>query len=157
MLGSYLTYFRPVEAKTLKAYQDGYTKVPGNVAVTYMRGENGNSILAARRRRSSTRASRLDPEKRGSGRRRSGGRDAASAYPAAIKIMTPEQAGVRRGGSQQDPGPSDGEGHVQGREGGRRQVQEGQRLLPRRARHAGADRAGRREVRTHQGRLHGRD
>jgi len=105
MLASYLTYFRPVEAKTLKAYQDAYGKVPGNVAVTYMRGENGNSILAGSASAFFD-SSLTDWILKSAAAAKGEAADAmpASAYPAAIKIMTPEQTGAVEAGVNKIPG-----------------------------------------------------
>jgi hypothetical protein len=92
MLATYLTYF-PTEPKLVKAFTDAYAKVAPNAAIPLMGGSNGHAILAG------SAANFFDPSLtewilREVATAKGEAADAmpVSALPAAMKLMTPEQA-----------------------------------------------------------------
>lgn len=92
MLATYLTYF-PTEQKLVKAYMDAYAKIAPNAAIPLMGGANGHAILAG------AAANFFDPSLtewilKGIASAKGEAADAmpASGLPAAIKLMTLEQA-----------------------------------------------------------------
>ena len=92
MLATYLTYF-PTEAKNVKAYTDAYAKVAPNAAIPLMGGANGHAILAG------TAANFFDPsltewilKEVANAKGEAADAMPVSALPAAMKLMTVEQA-----------------------------------------------------------------
>lgn len=92
ILATYLTYF-PTEPKNVKAYTDAYAKIPPNAAIPLMGGANGHAILAG------TAANFFDPsltewilKEVANAKGEAADAMPVSALPAAIKLMTVEQA-----------------------------------------------------------------
>ncbi|HVJ93016.1 MAG TPA: hypothetical protein VM580_24610 [Labilithrix sp.] len=92
ILATYLTYF-PTEPKNVKAYTDAYAKVAPNAAIPLMGGANGHAILAG------TAANFFDPsltewllKEVANAKGEAADAMPVSALPAAIKLMTVEQA-----------------------------------------------------------------
>ena len=92
ILATYLTYF-PTDAKLMKAYTDAYSKVPADAAISLMGGANGHAILAGAAANFYD-ANMTDWILKEVAAAKGEAADAmpASGLPAAIKIMTPEQA-----------------------------------------------------------------
>jgi hypothetical protein len=94
ILATYLTYF-PSDAKLVKAYTDAYSKVAPNAAIAMMGGSNGRSILAGAA--SNFYDSSLTPwlvSEVASAKGEAADAMPAAGLPAAMKIMTPDQAKV---------------------------------------------------------------
>ncbi|MBX3206711.1 MAG: hypothetical protein KF764_16700 [Labilithrix sp.] len=92
ILATYLTYF-PTDPKNVKAYTDAYAKIAPNAAIPLMGGANGHAILAG------TAANFFDPsltewilKEVASAKGEAADAMPASGLPAAIKLMTVEQA-----------------------------------------------------------------
>lgn len=92
LLATYLTYF-PTDAKLIKAYTDAYNKIAPDAAIPLMGGANGHAILAG------AAANFFDPsvtdwilKEVASAKGEAADAMPASGLPAAIKIMTPDQA-----------------------------------------------------------------
>ncbi|MBX3261354.1 MAG: hypothetical protein KIS78_06540 [Labilithrix sp.] len=91
-LATYLTYF-PTDPKNVKAYTDAYAKIAPNAAIPLMGGANGHAILAG------TAANFFDPsltewilKEVANAKGEAADAMPASGLPAAIKLMTVEQA-----------------------------------------------------------------
>lgn len=92
ILATYLTYF-PTDPKNVKAFTDAYAKVAPNAAIPLMGGANGHAILAG------TAANFFDPsltewilKEVASAKGEAADAMPVSALPAAMKLMTVEQA-----------------------------------------------------------------
>jgi len=92
ILATYLTYF-PTDAKLVKAYTDAYAKVPADAAISLMGGSNGHAILAGASANFFD-GSLTDWILKEVAAAKGEAADAmpASGLPAAIKLMSPEQA-----------------------------------------------------------------
>jgi hypothetical protein len=92
MLAAYLTYF-PSDASLVRAFTDAYNKVAANAAIPLLRGANGHGYLAG------SAANFFDPsltdwilKEVASAKGEAADSMPANALPAAIKLMTVEQA-----------------------------------------------------------------
>lgn len=90
-LATYLTYY-PTDPKNVKAFTDAYAKVAPNAAIAMMGGSNGHAILAG------TAANFFDPsltdwllKEVAAAKGEAADAMPASAFPAAIKLMTTDQ------------------------------------------------------------------
>lgn len=92
ILATYLTYF-PTDAKLIKAYTDAYAKVQPNAAIGLMGGSNGHAILAGAAANFFD-SSLTDWIVKEVAAAKGEAADAmpASGLPAAMKIMTADQA-----------------------------------------------------------------
>ena len=94
ILATYLTYF-PTDAKLIKAYTDAYAKVAPNAAIALMGGSNGHAILAgAAANFYDSSLTEWIVKEVGAAKGEAADAMPASGLPAAMKIMTPEQAKV---------------------------------------------------------------
>lgn len=92
ILATYLTYF-PTDAKLIKAYTDAYAKIAPNAAIAMMGGSNGRSILAgAAANFYDSSLTEWIVKEVGAAKGEAADAMPASGLPAAMKIMTPEQA-----------------------------------------------------------------
>ena len=92
ILATYLTYF-PTEPKLIKAYTDAYAKVAPNAAIGLMGGSNGHAILAgAAANFYDSSLTEWIVKEVGAAKGEAADAMPASGLPAAMKIMTPEQA-----------------------------------------------------------------
>jgi hypothetical protein len=92
ILATYLTYF-PTEPKLIKAYTDAYAKIAPNAAIAMMGGSNGRSILAgAAANFYDSSLTEWIVKEVGAAKGEAADAMPASGLPAAMKIMTPEQA-----------------------------------------------------------------
>jgi uncharacterized protein (DUF1778 family) len=94
ILATYLTYF-PTDAKLTKAFTDAYAKIAPNAAIAMMGGSNGRSILAgAAANFYDSSLTEWIVKEVGAAKGEAADAMPASGLPAAMKIMTPEQAKV---------------------------------------------------------------
>jgi hypothetical protein len=94
ILATYLTYF-PTDAKLMKAYTDAYAKIAPNAAIAMMGGSNGRSILAgAAANFYDSSLTEWIVKEVAAAKGEAADAMPASGLPAAMKIMTPEQAKV---------------------------------------------------------------
>lgn len=92
ILATYLTYF-PTDPKLIKAYTDAYAKVAPNAAIALMGGSNGHAILAgAAANFYDSSITEWIVKEVAAAKGEAADAMPASGLPAAMKIMTPEQA-----------------------------------------------------------------
>lgn len=92
ILATYLTYF-PTDAKMIKAYTDAYAKVQPNAAIGLMGGSNGHAILAgAAANFFDSSLTEWIVKEVGAAKGEAADAMPASGLPAAMKIMSVDQA-----------------------------------------------------------------